>query len=95
MVDIKRIEGKVDIIGSSTESCITAGLYYGYAGLVNGVLDGLCDKIGITKTKVVVTGGLAQLLIDKIEHPAVYMPDLTLQGLRIYNETIMFINKHK
>ena len=72
------------VIGKSTSRSIQAGIYYGYVGLVDGILRRMKDELG--GGQVVATGGLATLIageskeIDRIED------DLTLYGLRIYNE---------
>src|SRR6266568_46614 len=57
-VDIKRPH---KVIGSSTIEAMQSGLYYGYAGLVDGVLEKMIEEIG-SKPRVIATGGLAQLI---------------------------------
>lgn len=68
------------IIGTNTVSAIQAGIFYGYVGLLEGIIRRMQDEYG-EKIKVIATGGLASLfekatpLIDKSE------PDLTMFGL--------------
>ncbi|MEW6368499.1 MAG: type III pantothenate kinase [Acidobacteriota bacterium] len=72
------------IIGKSTVTSMQSGLFYGYIGLVEGILERM-KKDHETRT-VVATGGLATVLspetplIEKVD------PDLTLDGLRIVYE---------
>src|SRR5215475_3270424 len=49
------------VIGSNTVGSLQSGLYYGYLGLVDGILERLVDEMG-EETRVVATGGLAALI---------------------------------
>jgi len=70
------------VIGDSTVSSMQSGLYFGYVGLVEGILSRM--KQELPGAKVVATGGLAHLVaedsgqIDRVES------DLILNGLFIY-----------
>ena len=57
-VDIRK---PARVIGSNTVGSLQSGLYYGYLGLVDGILDELMKEMG-SDTKVVATGGLATLI---------------------------------
>src|ERR687886_676369 len=52
------IERPHTVIGDSTVSAIQSGLYYGYAGLVDGILRRMIEELG-RRPRVVATGGLA------------------------------------
>jgi type III pantothenate kinase len=81
-VDVKR-PGK--IIGTSTTDNIQIGLYYGYIGLVDGILERLIAELG-PETKLIATGGMSKLIAggSKYLHEVDLM--LTLTGLRIIYE---------
>jgi type III pantothenate kinase len=72
------------VIGRRTEECIQAGVLFGTADAVDGIVRRIrAEWPGGSKPRVVATGGLAAVmapLTTSIEHTH---PDLTLQGLRI------------
>lgn len=70
------------IIGTNTVASLQSGLYYGYLGLVDGVLELLLDEMG-KETHVVATGGLASLIGDGSKYIKHVDDLLTLDGLRI------------
>ena len=70
------------VIGSTTVGSLQSGLYYGYLGLVDGILERLLEEMG-RETTVVATGGLAAL-IGKGSKYIKHVDDLlTLDGLRL------------
>src|SRR5216683_2276177 len=78
-VDIRK---PARVIGSNTVGSLQSGLYYGYLGLVDGVLERLLDELG-TETKVVATGGLAGLIGTGSKYIKHVDDLLTLDGLRL------------
>jgi type III pantothenate kinase len=70
------------VIGKGTVSAMQSGIYWGYVGLIEGLVARIRREVG-DAMKVVATGGLAPLfsegtdIFDRID------PDLTLDGLRM------------
>lgn len=80
-VDIRKpVRDKV--IGTNTVGSVQSGLYYGYLGLVDGILERLVAELG-AETKVVATGGLAALIAAGSRYITAVDDLLTLEGLRI------------
>ena len=78
-VDIRK---PARVIGSTTVGSLQSGLYYGYLGLVDGILERLLGEMGEDAT-VVATGGLAELIGTGSKYIKHVDDLLTLDGLRI------------
>jgi type III pantothenate kinase len=70
------------VIGRSTVGSIQAGLYYGYASMVEGIITRIRAELG-EPARVVATGGLAETLAAEIPSLEAVDPVLTLTGLRL------------
>ncbi len=78
-VAIHRIQ---KVIGRDTVSSMQSGVYWGYVGLIGGLIERIKGEYGAPMT-VVATGGLAHLFhpdIAAIDHVD---PDLTMRGLML------------
>ena len=69
-------------IGANTVTNLQSGLYYGYLGLVDGILERMLPELG-GEVKVVATGGLASLIGGGSRYIRAVDDLLTLDGLRI------------
>jgi type III pantothenate kinase len=69
-------------IGKTTREALQAGVVYGFAGQVDGIVRRMRAELG-EGTKVVATGGLAGLIAPHSETIEETDPLLTLEGLRL------------
>ena len=70
------------VITKDTVSGMQAGIMYGYAGLVDGIVERMKTEIG-SEAFVVATGGLAKVIARETKQIDVVDEMLTLEGLRI------------
>lgn len=81
-IDIKR---PAKVIGTNTVTHLQSGLYYGYIGLVDGILERMIAELG-APARVIATGGLARQISEDSRYIAQIDDMLTLDGLRILFE---------
>ena len=81
-VDVTRPQSA---IGTNTVACMQSGVYWGYIGLVEGIV----RQIRIERErpmKVIATGGLAQLFAQGFDLFDAVEDDLTMRGLVLIND---------
>ncbi len=70
------------VIGRSTVPAMQSGIFWGYVGLVEGLVARISTEFG-QALKVVATGGLAPLFAEGTSVLGHIEPELTLDGLRM------------
>lgn len=73
------------VIGKNTAESLQSGIFWGYAGQVDGLVTRLKEELK-EKTVVIATGGLAELLVPECKTIDKLDPLLTLKGLQIIYE---------
>src|SRR5712671_2139704 len=79
MVDFREPE---KLIGANTVGSITSGLYYGFIGMIDGIVERVTAELG-KDTKTVATGGQGHAITRASRLVKIYDEDLTLHGLRL------------
>ena len=83
-VDIKR---PAKVIGTNTVGHLQSGIYFGYIGLVDGIIERIIKEMGgDQKPRVVATGGLARMVAADSQYINEIDDLLTIDGLRILFE---------
>ena len=78
------VEKPPRVIGKATVPAMQSGVFWGYMGLIEGIISRIEDEYGQPMT-VVATGGLAPLFEAETKSIHHVDPDLTLRGLlRVY-----------
>jgi|HubBroStandDraft_6_1064221.scaffolds.fasta_scaffold100410_2 type III pantothenate kinase len=101
-VDVKK---PAKVVGTNTIAHMQSGLYYGYIGLVDGILERILNETRGPDPapgeappplpKIVATGGLARLIVDDSKFIKTIDEMLTLDGLRlIYDRNRVAKVKH-
>ncbi|MBP1604209.1 MAG: pantothenate kinase [Acidobacteria bacterium] len=76
------VQKPANVIGRTTVTSMQSGLFFGYVGMVEGLVHRLRKELG-GKAFCVATGGLAEVIAPETDVVDAVDRDLTLQGLRI------------
>ncbi|MBR6823489.1 MAG: type III pantothenate kinase [Firmicutes bacterium] len=81
------LERPAHIIGQSTAECLQSGILWGYAGMVDRMIERMCEEWGTTP-RIIATGGLAATVAEYSDHIEVVDDELTLEGLRLIYQRV-------
>ena len=72
-------------IGTNTQAAMQSGLIFGYAGLIDGIVERIQAELG-EKAIVVATGGYAGIIAKESKTINKVNPDLTLIGVKLIHD---------
>ncbi|MBX2861159.1 MAG: type III pantothenate kinase [Vampirovibrio sp.] len=76
-----------EVLGTSTISCMSSGIYYGYTGLIKEVMAQMRQQFEPKPLYIVATGGMAQVFQDELPSEVNIFdeidPEWTLKGLSV------------
>ncbi len=75
-----------NVVGRNTTAAMQAGIYYGYVGMVDNIVEQIKEEMEAPNAKVVATGGLSGLIISGTKNVKIIDKNLTLDGLRLIYE---------
>jgi type III pantothenate kinase len=76
-IDLKKIK---NVIGNNTISAVRSGFFWGYAGLIDNIIN-LIKKETRKSFKVIITGGFSNLFKNSIKTKVNHNKDITINGL--------------
>lgn len=76
-IDLKKIN---KVIGNNTTSAVRSGFFWGYAGLIDNIINLIKKETG-KSFKVIITGGFSNLFKNSIKTKASHYQDITIKGL--------------
>ena len=76
-INLKKIK---NVVGKDTTSAVRAGFFWGYAGLIDNIIN-LIKKDTGKSFKVIITGGFSNLFKNSIKTKVTHNKDITINGL--------------
>ena len=76
-IDLKKIN---KVIGNNTISAVRSGFFWGYAGLIDNIIN-LIKKETRKSFKVIITGGFSKLFKNSIKTKVNHNKNITINGL--------------
>lgn len=76
------LDAPESVIGKNTKSSMQAGIIFGFAGLVDNIINKIKRKLNKTDLTVVATGGLGEIIAKEVKSITKVDRTLTLDGLR-------------
>ena len=76
------LERPKSVIGKNTVTCMQSGIIFGFAGLVDNIVNKIKQELKSDDVKVIATGGLGKIIYKETKTIEYFDDMLTLNGLR-------------
>ena len=80
------LERPKSVIGKNTVNCMQSGIVFGFAGLVDNIVNKIKEELDRPDTKVIATGGMGRIVFKETKTIDCFDEMLTLNGLRYIYE---------
>ena len=77
------LDAPKSVIAKNTKNCMQAGIIFGFAGLVDNIIDKIKKDLKVDSLTVVATGGLGEIIAKESKSISKVDRTLTLEGLKI------------
>ncbi|MBI2222118.1 MAG: type III pantothenate kinase [Acidobacteria bacterium] len=77
------VQKPATVIGRTTVTSMQSGLFFGYVGMVDGIVARMRKELGPARAFCIGTGGLAEIIAAETDTIETVNPDLTLLGLKM------------
>jgi type III pantothenate kinase len=77
------LDAPKSVIAKNTKNCMQAGIIFGFAGLVDNIIDKIKKELKVDSLTVVATGGLGEIIAKESKSISKVDRTLTLEGLKI------------
>jgi type III pantothenate kinase len=74
------------VIGKNTVKSMQSGIFYGFIGQIEYIINKMKEETGWNDAKVIATGGLSSLITNETKSIDIFDRNLTLDGLRLIYE---------
>lgn len=78
-----RLEKPKNFIARNTADSVKSGIYYGFIGQMEYLVDKIKKELNIADCRVIATGGYSDIFTEESKHIETVDMELTLKGLRI------------
>ena len=69
------------LVARDTENALKSGFFYGWAGLIDGIIDRIVDEYG-SDFRILLSGGYAEIISRNIRHENTVDTLLTMKGIK-------------